>query len=541
MKEILLFATGLTLFLFGMVELSAGLREQFSNVRIREYFKFAVERPLYGLVTGIVSTVLFQSSTATSVLVVGMVSAGLMSFYRSLGILLGADIGTTVTVQLVVWKVTEASPLFILLGGLLWAAGKERWKPLGQAVFYFGLMFFGLDIVSQAAAPLKDHPGVFLFFQQVGNPFLGALAGLLFASIIHSSAITISILVILAQYQLITLDHALPIVFGANMGTAVTAVLASFAANVNGKRSALAHFLFKFFGTAICFLIFPLFVGVVKGLSADVAQQIALGHLLFNLVIAGVFIFLLRPFSYLVEWMIPGRVEVLPIWPEFLDEDSLARPEEALECVRKELQRELVLSSRIFSRVFRMIADYREGDRKDVLYVEMVVDNLRNEVARYLWKVSNGRLSEDLSKRLFIYAAMVDDIERIADHAVNILELCKHKHERNVNFTRTAYEELDEIGKLLTGNLADALSLLDGYDEEKVRDVTRREDEVDVRVKEAREKHLERFHRRVCEAEAGPIYVEMLVNLERISDHCQNIAEDVEELKKIVLNLEYGV
>ncbi len=531
MNAILLFLTGLTLFLFGMIELSAGVREHFNNVRIREYFKFAVRKPLYGLITGIVSTILLQSSTATSVLVVGMVSAGLMSFYRSLGILLGADIGTTFTVQLVVWKITDLSPLFILLGGLLWLMGKDRWKSAGQALFYFGIMFFGLSLVSQAAAPLKDHPDIIRFFKEANNPFLGVIVGLVLASLIHSSAIPISILAILAQYGWVTLENSLPIVFGANVGTAITAVLASFVANVNGKRSALSHFLFKFFGTVICFIFFPFFVAAVRSLSSDVAQQIALGHLLFNLVIVCVFVFLLRPFSYWVERFIPGKAEILPIWPEYLDERSLSNPEEALECVRKELKRELILAQSMYADTFRLIKDYREGKRKDILYVEFVVNNLRNEVARYLWKISSGPLSEEHSKKLFGYAAIVDDIESIANHTVNILDLCRHRHQRNVDFSRWAFVDLEEIGKLLDENLADALSLIDRRDEEKIKNVTRREDEVDRKVKEAREKHLERFHRRICQAEAGPIYVGMLVNLERISDHCQNIADFAEELK----------
>ncbi len=531
MNAILLFLTGLTLFLFGMIELSAGVREHFNNVRIREYFKFAVRKPLYGLITGIVSTILLQSSTATSVLVVGMVSAGLMSFYRSLGILLGADIGTTFTVQLVVWKITDLSPLFILLGGLLWLMGKDRWKSAGQALFYFGIMFFGLSLVSQAAAPLKNHPDVIRFFREANHPLLGVAVGLVIASVIHSSAIPISILVILAQYGWVTLENSLPIVFGANVGTSITAILASFVANVNGKRSALSHFLFKFFGTVICLLFFPFFIGAVRSLSSDVAQQIALGHLLFNLVIVCVFIFMLRPFSCWVERFIPGRAEILPIWPEYLDERSLPNPEEALECVRKELKRELILAQSMYKDTFRLIEDFREGKRKDILYVEFVVNNLRNEVARYLWKISSVPLSEEHSKKLFVYAAIVDDIESIGNHTVNILELCRHRHQRNVDFSRWAFVDLEEIGKLLDENLADALSLIDRRDEEKIKNVTRREEEVDRKVMEARERHLERFHRRICQAEAGPIYVEMLINLERISDHCQNIADFAEELK----------
>ncbi|HRR41457.1 MAG TPA: Na/Pi cotransporter family protein, partial [Syntrophales bacterium] len=526
-----LFLTGLSLFLYGMVELSALMRERFNNARLRENFKYAVRKPVYGLVTGVVATVLFQSSTATSLLVVGMVSAGLMSFYRSLSILLGADIGTVFTVQLVVWKVTDISPLLVIAGGLLWALGKDRWKPLGEGVFYFGLMFFGLSIVSGVTAPLKDNPDVVRLLRETGGPLTGLLAGVLIAALVHSSAIPISILVILAQYQMVTTESALPIVFGANVGTAVTAIMASIVTNVDGRRSALSHLLFKVFGTAVCFSVIPVFVGFLKLLSADTAQQIAYGHLLFNLVTAGCFIFLLRPFSRLVEYLLPGKADTLPVWPEFLDARSLAVPEEALECVRKELHREMTLARSMFLNSVRLIDDYGERRRKDIMYVELVVDNLRNEVSEYLRKVSAGELSAALSKRLFSYAAMVDDIERIADHSVNIVEFSRCKHLRNAKFSPMAEADLAEIIRLIDENLRASLSLLEERDEDKIRDISLREDEVDRKVKEARERHLERFHKRICQAEAGPIFVELLVNLERISDHCQNIADYVAELE----------
>jgi len=531
MSSIFLFLTGLALFLYGMVELSALMRERFNNVRLRENFKYAVRRPVYGLVTGIIATILFQSSTATSLLVVGMVSAGLMSFYRSLSILLGADIGTAFTVQLVVWKVTDLSPLLVISGGLLWAAGKDRWKPLGAGVFYFGLMFFGLSIVSGVTAPLKDNPDVVRLLRETGGSLAGLLAGALIAVLIHSSAIPISILVILAQYEMVTTESALPIVFGANVGTAVTAILASIVTGVDGRRSALSHLLFKVFGAAVCFSVIPFFVAVLKFLSVDTAQQIAYGHLLFNLVTAGCFIFLLGPFSRFVEYLLPGKTETLPVWPEFLDARSLARPEDALECVRKELHREMTLARSMFLNSVRLIDDYGERRRKDILYVELVVDNLRNEVSEYLRKVSAGELSAVLSKKLFCYAAMVDDVERIADHSVNIVEFCRCKHLRKAKFSPMAEAELAEIIQLIDQNLSDSLSLLERRDEDRIRDVGRREDEVDRKVKEARERHLERFHKRICQAEAGPIFVEILVNLERISDHCQNIADYVAEIE----------
>ena len=529
-KASLLFITGVTLFLYGMIRLSTEVQQRFSDVRIRDYFQFAVKNPVYGVITGIVTTVLFQSSTATSVLTVGMVSAGLMSFYRSLGIILGADIGTTFTVQLVVWKITDAAPVFIMIGGILWSFGKEKWKSIGEGIFYFGLIFFGLSLVSDATVPLKNSPAFLAFSQEARHPLTGLLIGLLFAFLIHSSAIPISILVIMAQQNMISLDNALPIVYGANIGTAVTALIAGFAANINGKRCALSHFLFKLFGALICLVAMTVFVQILKFITPDVPQQIAYGHLLFNVVIGVVFIFLLKPFSYLIEYLLPGKTDMLPIWPEFLDEKCLPRAQDALECVRKELKRELILAQGMFLKAMNQIRDFKEGIRKDILYVEMVVNNLRNEVGSYLCRIPNDSLSADLSKAFFSYSAIVDDIERIADHAVSLVDLIRQKHERKISFTKWGHQELDEIAALVADNLKDAIALMEERDAKKIRDITEREEKVDQQVKESRERHQERFYKGICHTEAGPIFIELLINLERISDHCQNIADYAEDM-----------
>ena len=530
-KGILLFITGVSLFLYGMIRLSTEVQQRFSDVRIREYFQLAVKNPIYGLITGIVTTVLFQSSTATSVLTVGMVSAGLMSFYRSLGIILGADIGTTFTVQLVVWKITDAAPVFIMIGGVLWSSGKEKWKAYGEGIFYFGLLFFGLSLVSEAAIPLKNSPAFLHFSQETRHPVTGLLIGLLFAFLVHSSAIPISILVIMAQQNLIALDNALPIVYGANIGTAVTALMAGLVANINGKRCALSHFLFKLFGALICILAMTVFIEVLRLLTTDVPQQIAYGHLLFNVVIAVVFIFLLKPFSYLIEYLLPGKTDILPIWPEFLDEKCLPKAEEALECVRKELKRELVLAQGMFVKTMNLVGQFKEGIRKDILYVELVVNNLRKEVGSYLCRIPDDSLSADLSRAFFSYSAMVDDIERIADNAVNLVNLIHQKYDRKISFSQCGREELNEIAALVADNISDAISLMEEWDKKKIRNITEREEMVDQKVKESRERHQERFCKGVCHTQAGPVFIEMLINLERISDHCQNIADYVEDMK----------
>lgn len=290
MKELLTAIGGIILFLVGMIQLSSAVREMM-NARIKELARYAVKKPFYGLITGIASAILFQSSSASIALTIGLVSAGLISFYSSLAIVLGADIGTTLTVQFVIWRFTEFSPLIISAGGLLWITCRGIWKTAGEMIFYFGLIFLGLDIVGQAAAPLKQSPVFMHYFTQTTNPLYGVGVGVVATAIVQASAIPIAILAVLAQQDLVSLENAVPIVLGANIGTTVTALLAGAVANVSGKRTAISHLIFKCLGVLICLAFLPFFIDGLKELSTSVAQQIAWSHFMLNLVIVALFIF----------------------------------------------------------------------------------------------------------------------------------------------------------------------------------------------------------------------------------------------------------
>jgi len=532
LQTALLFTAYVALFLFGMAQLSTTV-QMIMTVRTRDYIRYAVKRPLNGILTGIFSTVLLQSSTATSVIAIGMVGAGLITFYHSLGVILGADIGTSLTVQLVVWKVNKLSPLFIAVGALMWIAGRGGWKRTGQAVFYFGLMFLGLTLTAETAGPLKDTDLWARYYAEFSNPLIGFAAGAVFTGLVHSSLITISILAILAQQGLVDLQAAIPVVLGANLGTTITALLASLVSSINGKRSAVSHFIFKMAGAAAALIFLPAFLSLLRFISSDTAQQIALGHVVLNLGIVIVFTPVLKPFSQWIEKVLPGKDDTLPVWPEFLDEKCAEDPREALNCVQKELMREAMLAGRMADEAMSLLTDYKKGKTRNIFYLELVVDNLRTSIIRYLWQVSSGSLSEEHSRKLFAFTAMAEDIERIGDHCVNLADLARNKNDRQIEFSKEAYVELAEIRKLNLDSIADVIKLLDNGGKGEILAIHDREEKIDLAVSDAREKHLERFHRRQCHAEAGPIYIEMLVNLERISDHCQNIAEYVAAIQSI--------
>jgi phosphate:Na+ symporter len=531
MKEILIVISGVVLFLVGMVNLASAMRK-FIDVRIKEYIRYAVDKPLYGLLTGIISTIVFQSSSASTALTVGLVSAGLISFYSSLAIILGTDIGTTLTVQFVVWHFTEFSPVFISIGGLLWLANRSRWKIIGQTIFFFGLIFFGLGLISQAVEPLKNSPAFLDLFTKTQNPFFGIGLGIVVTGIIHASAIPISIMALLAQQDLVSLENALPVVMGANIGTTVTALLAGTVATVSGKRSAVSHLIFKCIGVSLCFIFMPSFLVVLRNLSSNVAQQIVLAHFLINLVILLIFIFLLKPFAALMQKLLRGEDETLPIWPEFLNRKDLSNAETAIDNVQKELLREITLTRKMFVNAVKLINTPEVGRDRDISYIEMVVNNLRSQIVKFLWRISAQHTSTQLSKKIFAFTAIAGDIESIGNHVVWITDLATQKTEGKVKFTEMGKKELLEIIALVKQNLDDAMSLVKLADNEKISSLIRREDEIDLQVKEARNKHLKRFHNRLCSTEAGIIFVEILIHLERISDHCTNIAEYVLDIRE---------
>jgi phosphate:Na+ symporter len=371
---------------------------------------------------------------------------------------------------------------------------RGRLHVAGELIFYFGLIFFGLELVNQAVAPLKEIPAFIHMFTQTKSPLFGIGLGMVVTAVVQASAIPISILALLAQQDLINLENALPVVMGANIGTTVTALL-------------------------------------LKDLSPNTAQQIALGHLFINLVIVLVFVFALKPFASLMQKVLPGDEEALPVWPEYINSKDAANPQRALDCVQKELQRQVALVLKMFTETQGLMTGYQEVKRKNVVYIGMVVSNLRSQIVKFLLKVSARQLSPRHSRRLFVYTAMTGDIESMGTHVNALSRLAAQKAEGNVPFSDCGEEELSEIISLVDRNIKDALFLIEAVESQMIKDVFAREEEVDVKVQQARDNHLRRFYARQCQADAGPIFIEMLIHLERVSDHCNNIAEHVHDLQ----------
>jgi len=528
-RQILLLLTGLTLFLLGMFQLNSEMQRIFS-LKIRRYIKALVKKPIYGVLSGLFATGIFQSSATTIIIVMGMVSAGLISFFNSLGVVLGADIGTTITAQLVAFKITTIAPIFILIGALIWLVGKDKKKFVGQAIFYFGLLFFGLSLMGSAIEPFKNSPIFINLFKERKNPLLGILYGFLFTTITQSSSVTTSILVLLGQKGLITIQGALPIILGANIGSTTTVLLASIGSGINGKRTALSHFLFKFIGVFVFLPLIPFYLTFLKHLTANVAQQVAFGHFFFNLFVVLIFFFFLKPFSKGIEKIFPGKENVLPLWPEYLDYRYVSEPDKAFNSAVKELKREALITRRMLVKASSLVFNFKPKIMRDISYIELVVDNLQKEIMLYLDKISEQKLTRNQIIKLVNYSPIVDSIERIGDQATNIAKLAHYKKVYNVEFSQDAFREIHDLSNLVLKNVNNVIVLFETHSLEKINEIFSCEDHVDEMILQMRKNHFTRLFNDVCKAESGQIFGDLLVCYERISDQCTNVARYVKEI-----------
>ncbi|MGB9609317.1 MAG: Na/Pi cotransporter family protein, partial [Minisyncoccia bacterium] len=378
--------------------------------------------------------------------------------------------------------------------------------------------------------PFKNTPWFIETIKTISNPLIGILVGILFTLIVQASAIPIGILTILAGQGVANLESALPVVLGANIASTVDAILASFSANIHGKKVALAHVLIKISGVLLILPFFKFFISFLKFLTSDPPQQIVFSHIFFNLFIAIVFLILLKPFTQLIEKILKGKAEILPLWPEWLDNKYLNQPSLALEAVRKELKRMLIIARKIFLLSIDLIYFYTKSKKRDTEYIELVVDNLQREIAKFLDRISEAKLTEKEGGKLLHYAAIVDDIERIADQSTNIAKLARYKNNYRVTFSKEAEAEINGLKEVVNKSIDETLSLLEKFSLETVKNILNREEKIDQMVRHSKEKHFQRFFANICTAEAGPIFVDILINLERISDHCVNIAEYLTEI-----------
>lgn len=516
---------GLAIFLYGMNVMSDALQKTAGD-KMKNLLEILTRNNVLAVLVGTLITAIIQSSSGTTVMVVGLVNAGIMKLSQAVGVIMGANIGTTMTAQLIAFKLTDIVPFALIIGVVLIFFGKKKThKQIGEFVLGFGLLFMGMSYMSDAMKPLREIPQFTqLMVDLQHNPVLGVFVGFLLTAIVQSSSATIGILQALASQGLVPIEAALPILFGDNIGTCITAILASIGANLTAKRAALIHLTFNIIGTIIFLIILQPVTGIIKMISLDPVRQIANAHTLFN--VTNTIIQL--PFAgFLVAFVtkiLPGKVEDDPTKLVYLDERILETPSVAVVQIIKEIIRMGDMARANTKKAIDAILNNDEKLIEEVYADEKVINTLERKITEYLLAVSHKAISPEQSKRVAALFNTVHDVERIGDHAENLVELAQFKIDNKIVFSNTAVKELKEIFSIVDKALETALYALQNDDKEKVKEVDRYENMVDELRDTLRENHIKRLNNNECSVNAGVIFLDIVTNLERIADHGVNIA-----------------
>lgn len=530
MEIIFGFAGGLALFIFGMNEMGSGLQKVAVN-KMRNILGALTSIPIVGVLVGTLVTAIIQSSSATTVMVVGFVNAGLLTLKQALSVIMGANIGTTVTAQLVSFNLMEYYLPMIALGFFLYFACKKKGlKSGGQILFSFGILFMGLAIMSNAMAPLAEYEGFRYLMATFGEyKILGLLCGILLTAVIQSSSAATGILIAMATQGLVTIEMALPILLGFNIGTCITAVLASIGTKLAAKRAAASHVLFNVIGAIIFLCILPLYQDAVVAISpgANVARQIANAHTLFNVVNTIILLPFINVIVKLVTKLLPGEERIMKKGPIYLDNHMLEKPAIAMTLVLREVLRMGELSRENLSNSMEFLRTRNPEIRADILNTEDVVDELEKAVSSYLIKLPEDGLSEEQINLKGRYFHIVNDMERVSDHANNIRGLTDTAIEENVKFSDQAMAELEEMYQLVDKNFAMAMESLEKNDPTLAAKAELDEERIDNMERTLRKSHIKRLNEGKCSTDAGVLYLDIISIFERVGDHANNITDVV--------------
>lgn len=524
---------GLGLFLYGMFRMGDGLKNAAGD-RLRSILEALTSNRIIGILVGVIVTCIIQSSSATTVMLVGFVNAGLMRLEQAMAVTLGANIGTTITAQMIAFRLERCALPAIGLGMFFsFFAKKKSHKGLVDFLLGFGILFLGISIMGEELVVLRTYPPfINLMINSAKNPILGVLVGVVVTAIIQSSSATTGLLVMLGTQGLISLEAAIPITFGANVGTTVTALLASIGTNLAARRTAFAHFLMKVFGT----IAFLPFIGILRELAVQtspvLSRQIANAHTIFNVALTLVLLPFVNRFAVIVERLIKGEEHIVERGPQYLDERFIATPFTAVAQTKKEVCRMARLSQENLTAALNDFLGKSKADRNRLQEIEEVIDELEEAVSYYVAKVSQQGLTERQSTILTSMINVATDVERIGDHAVSIIEMSDYRTEQNLPMSDEAIREIMDMGNKVSRILDVAITCLENDDTDTAKSVIGLDDGIDSLEKDLRIQHIKRLNQGICFPTAGVVYLELLTHLERIGDHSVNIAEAVIEYER---------
>ncbi|OOZ80997.1 sodium:phosphate symporter [Bacillus cereus] len=527
------FIGGLGIFLFGIKYMGDGL-QQAAGDRLRDILDRFTTNPLMGVLAGMLVTVLIQSSSGTTALTVGLVSAGFMTLRQAIGVIMGANIGTTVTAFIIGIKIGEyALPIMAVGAILLFFFKNKKVHSLGQVIFGFGMLFFGLELMSTGMKPLRSLES----FQELtvsmsDNPILGIVVGTVFTLIVQSSSATIGILQELFGQGAIDLQAALPVLFGDNIGTTITAVLAAIGTSIAARRAALVHVIFNIVGTIIFTILLIPFTNLIQyfqtSLNLNPEMTIAFAHGTFNVTNTIIQFPFIAVLAWIVTKIIRGEDAAIDFKPQHLNPIFIEQsPAIALTEAQKEIIRmaEFSLHGLKEANQFLNTQDKKHADMATQL--EGAINNLDKKITEYLVLLSEKPLSPTDSEKHSVLAGVVGDIERVGDHVENLVELVDFQISNRVSLSGEALTELNEMLELTISTLQDAVEALTNFDTELAQTVIAKERKIDQMERVLRKRHVLRLNERSCSGDASIIFVDMVSNLERIGDHAVNIADGV--------------
>lgn len=533
MEIILSLAGGLGLFLFGMKLMSEGI-EKAAGAKLRNILEFFTKNRFTGMIVGIIFTAIVQSSSACTVMVVSFVNSGLMNLYQAAGVILGANIGTTVTSQLVSINLSEVAPVILLVGVLAMLFSKNaKVNKIAEVIVGFGVLFLGLNGMSSAMSGLREMPEVVDILSGLTSPFLAMLVGFVLTAIIQSSSVTVSIVLLMANQGLLDVHICFPIILGCNMGSCVSALLASLAGKKEAKRAAMIHFLFNIVGSAVIFLLLqvalePIYQLIQHMSGENPGRMVANAHTMFKVFQVA----MLFPFAgwivKLTYKLVPGEDSKVGYRDSFqlkyIGEKVVFNPATAMVEVVKEVDRMAALAGENLNRAMNALITLDEEDIEEVYKVEENINYLNREITDYLVKINQSTLPIEDLKSFGSLFHIVNDIERIGDHAENVADSARRRKEQGTNFSEQAQRELGEMLEMVNTIVQYAVEMFVSGKKEHLPEIKRLEDAVDEKERELQQKHVERLTRNECTPEAGMVFSDIVSGLERVADHATNIA-----------------
>ncbi len=530
---------GLALFLYGMEVMSNGL-EKASGGKLNDYLRKATQNRFVAMLFGIVITVAVQSSSAVTVMLVGLVNSGILEFGQTIGVMMGSNIGTTLTAWILslagidsdvvlinLLKPTNFSPLFALVGiVLIMMCKKEKFKNIGSILIGFSVLMFGMTMMSEAMEPLAEMPEFASLLTAFNNPILAVLVGAVFTGIIQSSAASVAILQALSLTGGITYGMAIPIIMGQNIGTCVTALISSIGVNRNAKKVAVVHLSFNIFGTLICLIPFCIGNAIFNWSFVDVEispLMIAIVHSIFNIITTAILLPFAKKLEQLANKIIPDKDTDSNTIVK-MDDRLLAMPSMAVQRSVDAVEDMCRLSKESFSKAINLFTEYRESEVDEISLMESRLDEYEDHLGSYMMKLSKVGVSDEDAKSIAKVLHTIDDFERIGDHAVTLSAAAKEYHEKNIHFSEEAEYEISKITGAVFEIIGITTKAFETNDLTLASSVEPLEQVVDRLVLEIRRNHISRLQDGDCTIEMGFLLSDILNCYSRVSDHCSNIA-----------------